>query len=127
MSNLQLYSELRLDSRCENHIENEIDRRPERAGDKMLSEDYKRDYPDAKHRPTASTRKYNCHGLTFASRRTWIGKAVEVAKILQDDEYEVIDLRELMPGDIVVYFLNGDAEHSGVVLEVGYIPTILSK
>jgi hypothetical protein len=127
MPTLQPYSEIRLDTRCENQVENETDRRAVRAGDKMLSDDYKKDYPDGKHRPTAATRKYNCHGFTFASRRTWISNASEIVKILRDDEYERVTLDQLMPGDVVVYFLNGDAEHSGMIVETGFVPLILSK
>jgi hypothetical protein len=121
------YSELKLDTRCENQVENEIDRRPIRTGDELLSEDYKKDYSGGKHRPVAPTRKYNCHGLTFASRRTWISKTSEVMKILKDDEYEPIDIKDVLPGDIVVYSRNGDAEHSGIVIKSDFVPIILSK
>ena len=110
---LQPFSEIKLDTRCENQIENETDRREVRAGDRILSSDCKKDYPEGIHRPTEPTRKYNCHGLTFGSRRTWISKASEIAKLLQEDDYELVDLNQILPGDIVVYFQNGDAEHSG--------------
>jgi hypothetical protein len=124
---LRLFSELDLDTRCENQIENEIDRRESRAGDQLLSDDYKRQYPRALHRPTLPTRKYNCHGLTFASRRTWVAKASEIAKLLSEDNYDPVPLDSVMPGDVVVYFQNGDAEHSGVIIEGGFIPRVLSK
>jgi len=124
---LSLRSELNLHTRCENQIQNEIDRRPPRAGDQRLCEDYRRDYPNAQHRPTTPTRQYNCHGLTFACRRTWIWKSSEVAKILTDDEYQPIELRDVLPGDIVLYTQNGDVEHSGIVIKSGYVPIILSK
>jgi hypothetical protein len=125
---LPLYSELKLDTRCHNQIENEIDRRPIRAGDEELSKDYKRDYPNGNHRPVSPSRKYNCHGLTFASRRTWISKATEVAKILRDDDYVALpDVKDVLPGDIVVYLQNGDVEHSGIVIKSGFVPTVLSK
>jgi len=121
------YSEIKLDTRCENQVENEIDRRAVRAGDEGLSHDYRVAYPKGKHRPTAPTRKYNCHGLTFGSRRTWISKASEIVKVLKDDDYQPVTLDELMPGDVVVYFQNGDAEHSGIVVETGFVPIVLSK
>lgn len=124
---LQPRSELQLHSRCENQIENEIDRRPFRAGDRILSEDYKRRYQQARHRPTEPSPKYNCHGLTFGSRRTWICKASEVAKVLQDDGYVEIQDKHILPGDIVVYFNLGDAEHSGIVVENQPVPLVLSK
>lgn len=121
------YSEIKLDTRCENQIENEIDRRAIRAGDQALSRDYVRDYPACTHRPVSPSRKYNCHGLTFASRRTWISKASEIAKLLQDDGYQPVELDHILPGDIVVYFQNGDAEHSGIIIQSGFVPIVLSK
>jgi len=127
MAILLPYSELKLETRCHNQIENEIDRRAIRAGDEELSRDYVKDYPGGKHRPVSPSRKYNCHGLTFGSRRTWISRASEIAKILKDDEYHSIEIKEVMPGDIVVYFQNGDAEHSGIVIESGFVPIVLSK
>jgi hypothetical protein len=124
---LALCSELNLHTRCENQIENEINRKPVHAGDVILSQAYKADYPDANHRPTAPSRKYNCHGLTFASRRTWIWKASEVKKLMADDEYKPVDLKDVMPGDVVVYVQSGDVEHSGIVIKSGHVPTVLSK
>jgi hypothetical protein len=76
---------------------------------------------------------YNCHGLTFASRRTGIYEVAEITKIINDDKYEEIHhLEDLLPGDIVLYFgENGDIEHSGIVLDIANqsikIPLILSK
>jgi hypothetical protein len=124
---LQLRSQLNLHTRCENQIENEIDRRPPRAGDKNLCQDYRRQYPNGIHRTVSPTRQYNCHGLTFACRRTWIWKSEEIAKILRDDEYVSVELKDIAPGDVVVYAMNGDAEHSGIVIQAGSVPIILSK
>jgi hypothetical protein len=124
---LRIFSELNLHTRCENQIENEIDRRPIRAGDLELSQDYVKGHPSCVHRPTAPTRKYNCHGLTFASRRTWICKSSEIGKILRDDEYEQVELKDVLPGDVVIYVQNGDVEHSGVVIASGFVPVVLSK
>ena len=71
---------------------------------------------------------YNCHGMTFASRRTGVYENSEVVKILTHDSYKSIKLEDVMPGDIVIYH---DPEHSGMVLSVeksiGIIPKILSK
>jgi hypothetical protein len=124
---LSLCSEIALHTRCENQVENEIDRRPVRYGDQTESTAFQRQYPSGVHRPTDPSRKYNCHGLTFASRRTWIWKSLEIEKILKDDDYEVVELRDVMPGDIVVYSQNGDPEHSGIVVSNYPVPTILSK
>ena len=120
-------SELRLDTRCENQVINEINREPVRFGDALATRDFERQYPLGQHRPVGPSRKFNCHGLTFASRRTWIDRPEEIRKILEDDDYEQVD--EVMPGDIAVYYKDGDVEHSGVVLRISEmnVPMILSK
>jgi hypothetical protein len=60
---------------------------------------------------------YNCHGLTFASRRTriWTDNAIKL--ILTEDNYAIVEKEFVLPGDIVVYYNAGDAEHSGIVVE----------
>jgi hypothetical protein len=50
-----------------------------------------------------------------------------VQKVLVDDEYKRIDVGDVLPGDVVVYLQNGDAEHSGIVIKRGYPPIVLSK
>lgn len=84
--------------------------------------------PTANHGPVASP-VYNCHGLTFASRRTAISDPADIARILGEDDYdEVADLAQVRPGDIAVYYSESDAEHSGIVIENdGKIPKVLSK
>lgn len=125
---LLMQSELQLHTRCENQIENTIDRRAVRAGDAIASADFKKKYIQAIHRPTAPSRKYNCHGLTFASRRTWVEKPQEVTKILADDDYVQVEASEVLPGDVAVYKTQGVIEHSGVVVSVkDGVPQILSK
>jgi hypothetical protein len=75
---------------------------------------------------------YNCHGLTFASRRTGINN-LPWETIRQDDGYTEISVLDALPGDIVIYFgSDGSAEHSGIVLENKkglpiQMPLILSK
>lgn len=75
---------------------------------------------------------YNCHGLTFAARRTTIIDSQAVHRILQDDQYKEIPRKEALPGDIVVYIARGtsDIDHSGIVIEgpndLG-LPTVVSK
>jgi hypothetical protein len=133
---LLMHSELNLHTRCERQIENEINREGIRAGDQLQSDDLRREYPNAEHRPTGPSRKYNCHGLTFGARRTFIRFATEIAKILDDDDYEQVALDDVLPGDAAVYYENGDAEHSGIVMRIEVrqvmglplrIPWILSK
>lgn len=76
---------------------------------------------------------YNCHGLTFASRRTSISESTEIKKILSDDHYEEVFPNEVQPGDIILYVSSedGDVEHSGIVVESPdpplFVPKVLSK
>jgi len=61
---------------------------------------------------------YNCVGMVFANRRTFI-EPEEIPAILQDDEYvEIIQAADVMPGDVVVYQnrATGAIVHVGIVL-----------
>jgi hypothetical protein len=78
------------------------------------------------------TAKYNCHGMTFASRRTGIYETSEIQKILSDDQYSEIKPSDVLPGDVIIYYDHGDAEHSGIVLtspqdSLLRVPRVLSK
>lgn len=75
---------------------------------------------------------YNCHGLTFASRRTSIFDSSVLQQILDHDGYEQINDADVLPGDIILYFgSNGDIEHSGIVVTIPQsdlkIPRVVSK
>ena len=75
---------------------------------------------------------YNCHGFVFACRRTAITEPPIIRKILAEDRYEEVAVRDVLPGDVVVYFGdNGDVEHSGLVVEKAgesyQPPVIVSK
>jgi len=76
---------------------------------------------------------YNCHGLTFASKRTGIYELADLQKILTEDDYREVPFDQTLPGDIVLYFSeNGDIEHSGILVDVNEggdirIPKIVSK
>ena len=80
---------------------------------------------------TGVSASYNCHGLTFASRRTHIIDWGEIQKILRDDNYKEVELKDVKPGDIVVYLRDGDANHSGMVVEhtpnLTVLPMVCSK
>lgn len=73
---------------------------------------------------------YNCHGLTFASRRTSIPPTC-IDAILKDDRYERVQPEDTLPGDVILYYSDeGEIEHSGIVIEVPvrpFPPRILSK
>jgi hypothetical protein len=73
---------------------------------------------------------YNCHGLTFGSRRSQIWDSQEILKILKEDDYQLVEnVNNVQKGDIIVYFSdNGDVEHSGLVIDKREgLPLILSK
>lgn len=66
---------------------------------------------------------YNCHGLTFAARRTCVDDLRAIAKILADDNYREVPALNVLPGDIVLYYEGGVVCHSGIVVEVsGTVP-----
>jgi hypothetical protein len=71
-----------------------------------------------KERPETISGIYNCHGMTFANRRTGIEKDQEVVKIISEDDYkELTDLNDVMAGDIVFYYTaKGEIDHSGIVI-----------
>lgn len=76
---------------------------------------------------------YNCHGMTFASRRTGIIDNSTIEQILREDRYSLIQGEQVLPGDVILYVHeSGDIEHSGIVIEPPRpenfnIPLILSK
>jgi len=122
-------SELGLETKLGNQISNSIDRSAKiLAGDVILMNDYMRQYSQETHRPWPS-REYNCHGLSFAARRTGIHFATEIAKILKDDEYAQVPEKKVIPGDIVIYYESGDVVHSGIVVQINElkVPIVLSK
>jgi hypothetical protein len=76
--------------------------------------------------------RYNCHGLTFGSRRTAILEDSEVTHILQQDGYRVIPLSAVLPGDIAIYYAeDGTIDHSAVVVSkpdaITHIPFVYGK
>lgn len=127
MALILLRAKLALETRCKSDIDNEMVRDIPPAGDLQVA-DYKSDYPRALHRPVRPCWTYNCHGLTFGARRTWIYAPSEIAKILDEDDYDEIAVEDVLVGDIAVYYRDGDAEHSGYVVEITPAgPRIVSK
>jgi hypothetical protein len=58
---------------------------------------------------------YNCHGLTFGSRRTGVHSKPHF--ILAEDGFKPIPEYEARVGDVVVYFdSQGSESHSGIVV-----------
>lgn len=76
--------------------------------------------------------RYNCHGLTFASRRTKIIDDAQIRQILVDDRYVAVERALVLPGDVAVYFADdGSIEHSAIVVSTPspplHIPRVCSK
>lgn len=60
--------------------------------------------------------QYNCHDLTFASRRARIWELPIVVQVLEDDGFREIEIVHTRPGDVIVYFTDdGEPSHSGIV------------
>ncbi|MGE0433992.1 MAG: hypothetical protein AB7K09_24460 [Planctomycetota bacterium] len=61
---------------------------------------------------------YNCWGMLWAARRTSIWKP-EVADSILAEEYQEIDCRDLVPGDLVAYYSPaGEFIHAATVVEM---------
>lgn len=82
-----------------------------------LIEKHRRSYPMAVMRRSPAG-QYNCHGMTFANRRTGIYDPADVEAILSDDGYRQIKAAEAQPGDIVVCYDGRQVSHTGVVMGV---------
>jgi hypothetical protein len=135
MSDLYLrQAEIRLDTRRGNPIPNYLDRSEPIQGTWDQCEAFKRQYPaPIEHRPTNPTFVYNCHGLAFASRRTQIVGSADLRKMLSDDDYVPVAIRDVQGGDVVLYIdERNDIFHSGVIMRVERpglltVPWVLSK
>lgn len=123
---------LQLDTRKRINIDNFFDRRPLTDGELAYCSSLKDKHGQALHRPTQACCTYNCHGLTFAARRTGIADGLMVSRILAHDEYQKVDRKSVLPGDIAVYrsIDTNEPEHSGIVMTTDFPitgPKILSK
>jgi hypothetical protein len=73
--------------------------------------------------------RYNCHGLTFGSRRASVLNS-SIGTIIADDSYNEVEEEDVRPGDCVIYRSDqGEAQHSGIVLSIdpSGTPLVLSK
>jgi len=85
---------------------------------------------DTKFRPDHPTAMYNCHGLTFACRRTGIFDDHVVESILKEEYREIKERKDVQSGDIVVYRDTGVILHSALVVYIETMPhniKVLSK
>lgn len=120
--------QLALSTRAGNAIHNNYSNTPCTDGDRIACDGEAAKYPSALRRPVGPTNAFNCHGLTFAARRTQIVQTSAINQILQEDGYRKLDVREIIPGDIALYVKDGEIQHSGIVLNISSgMPWILSK
>jgi hypothetical protein len=109
--------ELGLHTRMGRQIPNE--RRPEKHPDSMQAarETVEGNHPTAKLR--SLTASYNCMGMVFASRRTWI-EPDYLQMVLDDDEYQRVTSEDnITPGDVVVYKDDSrEVTHVGLIADV---------
>lgn len=126
---LQIRGILGLQSREGRDVENYFNSRLPIPGVQIASQNARQQYRSGRHRPTEPSARYNCHGLTFAARRTAIEKPEEVEQLIREDEYQRVPRSEVVAGDIILYYQAGVVEHSGIVTETGALGQIwiLSK
>ncbi len=124
-----LRGSIRTETRLGKNIENHFDRSPLGPGKVAQCQGWKLKHPGALHARGGASSSYNCHGLTFASRRTGIENPRVVEEIVQHDDYVRVPRNEVLPGDIVIYVDDqGDISHSGIVVEVMQLAVkVLSK
>ena len=99
---------------------------PLSASDLHYADVYKRQFNFATYR-SGPCGFYNCHGLTFASRRTRIFESEDIWRILKEDNYKTVLEQDVLPGDIVIYYRKGDPQHSGIVVAIPHIQDPLSQ
>jgi hypothetical protein len=61
---------------------------------------------------------YNCHGLTFASKRTGIYNDEDIYQILRNEYIPIKLEKDVLIGDVVIYYNAEESQimHSGVVV-----------
>jgi hypothetical protein len=109
--------ELALQTRKGGAIKNWMNPAPPHAGLQLQIAQLKNDHK-AIHRNVGPSAQYNCHGLTFAARRTAIDDPAQVQRIIDHDGYRKLALLTEAPetGDIAIYVEDGDIIHSGIVV-----------
>ena len=109
---------LPLATRCGTIIPNERRHELPPAALRAAVEFWERARPNARLR--SATAVYNCMGLIFASRRTWVDPD-DLDTILEEDEYrQLAGAHEAQTGDVIVYRDRRDHSvcHVGVIVEI---------
>lgn len=117
MGNYLIGGQLPLSTRKGRQIPN--DRRAERhpASLRAAKEMFEGNHSTVRAR--SLTGLYNCMGMVFASRRTWIDTD-QLQMILEDDDYRLLSPEEdIVSGDVVVYRDKAaSVSHVGLVAQV---------
>lgn len=110
---------LALETRARSPIKNEVYVGPVTLQMTAMVATYRAKYCRAFHRSVGPCETFNCHGLTFAARRTHVD-SIHVRDTLRDDDYDQIAASDIEPGDIVLYVhsATGEVDHSGLIVEV---------
>jgi len=121
--------QLAMQTRKGGRIENWMNPADPHVGLEQKITELKVTYSRATHRDVGPSARYNCHGLTFASRRTGISNPAQVQRIIIDDGYRALGNAEApSTGDIAIYREDGDITHSGIVVgSKEGTPWVLSK
>jgi hypothetical protein len=107
--------EIRLDTHTQKHIPNAQYRNVTKIAVAMEIKQEKEF--NAKYHGEASG-VYNCHGLTFANRRTGIYEDSALNLILTEEYQEIRNRKDVAVGDVAVYYENEGIMHSAVVIQV---------
>lgn len=114
--NYLLGAEIALATRQGRQIKNERRLQRPPAAMKEACDIVLRSHPSAKVRSLSSV--YNCMGMVFAARRTYVDPD-QLPIILEDDGYRPVARDLLVPGDVVVNRdATSDIVHVGIVAEV---------
>ena len=121
---------LALETRAGNRIPNRPRLEQVAARRKAAVELILRSHISAKVR--SATGVYNCFGMVFANRRTWVDNddGTTVGVILRDDEYRRIAAQDVELGDVVIYRNDDEVTHVGIVSDVNPLSggmTVLSQ
>jgi hypothetical protein len=112
---------LALETRRRTTIANELNLSAMHDGARLQIAEFKLKYVKVRHRDVGPCWTYNCHGLTFAARRTLIHESSEVEKILREDGYIEVGWADISPGDIAIYrtgvLAGAMIDHSGIVVQ----------
>ena len=109
--------ELKLHSKKFRQIRNELGEEKPKYWHELAHSIMVKNHPSLGLRTTTSV--YNCLGLVFAARRTWVHETIEnIEIILNDDEYRQIQQGEdIFPGDVLFYrHEDGSFAHVAIVL-----------